>query len=172
MHVYNRQNGFALPTILITSVVMLIVLVSAIGAASSVRTALDAQYYSQLAREAAESGIIRAVDCLKSNGYTRTWSVSPSFNYLRPGTSCTGASYSSCVSSGNCFLIEEPTYRTSFESSGSTTQGNSQIVRSRGYVQVLRAGTTTIWREYESNATVRVGTSSSTTNVDAIIFGY
>ena len=64
MKIMLARQGFALPTVLIASIIMLIVLLSAATASSSIRSSLNAQYYNQLAREAAESGMARASDCL------------------------------------------------------------------------------------------------------------
>lgn len=164
----NNEKGFALPTILITSVVMLIVLVSAVGAAGSVRMALDTQYYSQLAREAAEAGVVRAIDCLKNNGYTRQWMVSPTWDELRPGSTCAGLD--SCGAS--CYLVQEPNYRTTFEVDLLYTEGDSQLIYSKGNVQLLPTGSASWQTRYESTTTARVATSTSVDDVDVIILGY
>jgi hypothetical protein len=167
-HYRENEKGFALPTILVTSVVMLIVLVSAVGAAASVRTALDTQYYSQLAREAAEAGVVRAVDCLKSNGYTQQWAVSPTWDDLRPGSTCAGLD--SC--GAGCYLVEESDHRTTFEVGQLFTEGDAKRIYSYGSVQLKPTGVSS-WRErYESVASARVASSSSVDDVEVIIFGY
>ena len=63
--------GFALPSIMIASVVMLALLATAISSVTSTRTALRSQHYEQLAREAAESGMTVATACLQSG--VNTW---------------------------------------------------------------------------------------------------
>ena len=60
--VYQKllKRGFALPTILIASVVMLLVLTTAIAGIVATRNALDDQRYTQFAKEATESGTAKA----------------------------------------------------------------------------------------------------------------
>lgn len=86
----NSSDGFALPTILLVSVVLLSILMASIGAASSSRVALDAQYYNKLASQAAESGVARAKDCLYASGYAPQWSTKALDRDLRPNTDCRG----------------------------------------------------------------------------------
>src|SRR5687768_16010565 len=83
----KTSRGFALPTVLIVSVIILIVLFSSVAAATSIRAAMDSQYYDQLAREAAEAGIARAQGCLQQSASTATWSDA---KLLTPWTNCNG----------------------------------------------------------------------------------
>jgi alpha-tubulin suppressor-like RCC1 family protein len=103
----KHKAGFALPTILIASVVMLIVLLTAVSAASGVRAALDDQYYNRLAMLAAEAGQERADSCLAASGYTATWTVN---SRLRPDTTCTGAT----ISGGDRYVTQYGNVRTTF----------------------------------------------------------
>lgn len=103
----KRLPGFALPTILISSIVMLIVLLTSVSAASSIRVALNEQHYNQLAQLAAESGLARADACLKSNNYTASWSSGAP---LRPDTTCSGA----LISGGNRYIVNNGNVRTTF----------------------------------------------------------
>lgn len=89
------KRGFALPTVLLTSTVMLIVLFAGLAAAASIRASLDEQYFQQLAREAAESGVTMAKECYAKNKTTATLSQWPNANTLRPDTDCFGATVSS-----------------------------------------------------------------------------
>lgn len=173
MHARLYQQGFALPTILITSVIMLIVLVSAASAASSVNAALDRDFYKQLAREAAESGVVRAVDCLKDNNYVAQWTTS---SRLYPGSPCTGEP-STCVAAGECDLIAplsstRSRYRTTFTvyRPSSFNVAQSQDVLSAGMVQLLRPDNS-VYEEIIVNASLRAPKSTSVDDVDAIIFG-
>src|SRR3954468_21084316 len=108
IRVFENRAGFALPTILIASMVMLIVLITSVSATSSVRSGLDGQYYTQLAREAAESGLARANGCLQDGGYVPAWNSSK----LYPNTTCSGGN--SCVNTASCFVTQRPTIRTTF----------------------------------------------------------
>lgn len=91
MEYINRSKttkyGFALPTVLIASVVMLMVMSVAVSSVVSVRTALKAQYYEQLARTAGEAGIAYANACLAKNGNVPLWSDAKP---LTPSTDCAG----------------------------------------------------------------------------------
>lgn len=149
MHKHHLSNtikrGFALPTILIASVVMLIVLLTAVQSVVSSRTALDTQYYNQLAREAAESGLVMAELCLRSNDYTPTWSDT---SQLRPNTGCAGGA--PCNDSESCFVFNSGNLRSTFFLGDATADGSGRVVvRSQGRVELLRSSTQEAWRTYE-----------------------
>ncbi len=81
----NLQYGFALPTVLIASIAMFIVLLAAVSAAVAVRTSLSDQYYNKLAQSAADAGAEYAKACLAQNNSKPLWGYS-----LRPGFTCQG----------------------------------------------------------------------------------
>lgn len=83
----RRLGGFALPTVLITSIVMLTVLLVAVTSTAAVRASLTAQYYGQLSQAASDAGTAYAKACLAANNDTPLWSDA---NPLTPGTDCTG----------------------------------------------------------------------------------
>lgn len=85
----KRQRGFALPTVLIASVVLLTVLAVSITATTAVRTALKDQYYAQLAQIAGEAGVAYAKACLAANGNVPLWTDEKP---LKPNTDCSGNS--------------------------------------------------------------------------------
>ena len=81
------QQAFALPTVLIASVVLLIVLAVSVTATATVRETLKAQYYTQLAQVAGEAGVAMAKACLAASGNVPQWTdVKP----LTPATDCLG----------------------------------------------------------------------------------
>ena len=80
-------RGFALPTVLIASVVMLIVLAVSVTSVVAVRTALKTQYYEQLAKTAGEAGVAYAKACLAKSGNIPTWTDAKP---LTPSSDCTG----------------------------------------------------------------------------------
>lgn len=82
-----RRYGFALPTVLIASVVMFIVLAAAVQSVVAVRVALKQQYYEQLAKSAGEAGVAFAQACLSQNGNIPQWTNEKP---LQPGTDCEG----------------------------------------------------------------------------------
>jgi hypothetical protein len=84
-HVYRK--GFALPTVLIASVILLSVLAVAVSATSAIRTTLKNQYYAQLAQIAGESGVAYAKACLAANGNVPQWTDAKP---LKPSTDCFG----------------------------------------------------------------------------------
>lgn len=83
----NYRGGFALPTVLIASVVMLIVLSVSVSSVAAVRTTLKTQYYEQLAKAAGEAGVAYAKACLAKNGNKPLWTDTKP---LKPGTDCAG----------------------------------------------------------------------------------
>jgi len=83
----HRSKAFALPTVLIASVVLLAVLAVSVTATASVRTALQNQYYTQLAQIAGEAGVAMAKACLAANGNVPLWTDAKP---LTPATDCSG----------------------------------------------------------------------------------
>lgn len=158
----RRQEGFALPTILIASVVMLIVLVAAVTATESVHSALDRQYYNQLAREAAESGIAVAQLCLQANSYNPTWSNSYP---LQPDKDCTGVNNNGA----SHWIINQGNIQTTFTVLAPTNQNVSQLIVATGTVQLLRPSTGQPWRTYTYDASANIGVNL---NLNTIAFGY
>ncbi|MES2631015.1 MAG: hypothetical protein V4611_03590 [Patescibacteria group bacterium] len=81
------KGGFALPTVLIASVVMLMIMALSVTSVVAVRTALKTQYYEQLAKAAGEAGIAYAKACLAQNGNVALWSDAKP---LTPSSDCSG----------------------------------------------------------------------------------
>ena len=141
-----RSKGFALPTVLIASVVMLIVLLAAISASASIRAALDSQYYNQIGKEAVESGLTLATECLKINPAPSWSDASP----LRPGSSCNGSA------TENGYVLDTPTLKTSFTVGSYSTDSNGRTtIKAKGIVSVRRASSTTETVQTFSQATSR-----------------
>ena len=84
---HKRSQAFALPTVLIASIVLLTILAVSVTATVAVRTALKSQFYVQLAQVAGESGVAYAKACLAANGNVPLWSDSKP---LTPATDCSG----------------------------------------------------------------------------------
>jgi hypothetical protein len=83
----KTSRAFALPTVLIASVVLLSILAVSVTATATVRTALQNQYYVQLAQVAGEAGVAYAKACLANNANVPQWS---SAKPLTPATDCAG----------------------------------------------------------------------------------
>lgn len=81
------KRGFALPTVLIASVILLSILTISVSATASVRTTLKTQYYQQLAQMAGEAGVAYAKACLAANGNVPLWTDAKP---LKPSTDCAG----------------------------------------------------------------------------------
>lgn len=143
------REGFALPTILIASVVMLTILTAAVTAVSSMSTSIENQYYNQLAREAAESGMARATDCLRQSPTgTPQWSnVAP----LRPNTECNG----SVISGKSEYMVTAGNVKTTFRIGvPAGTWTDSSRLSASGDIHLVRSSdTNTIWRAYTQTIT-------------------
>jgi alpha-tubulin suppressor-like RCC1 family protein len=133
------SSGFALPTVLIASIVMLIVLLSGLVAASSTNTALRQQYYNRITNEAVDSGIIMAKACIAKTG-TPQWSdASP----LRPDSGCSGSS-AACAAS-TCYLVNQSNIKTTFTVGAPTLNSDgSYMISSTGSISQYRTSTSTI----------------------------
>ena len=83
----KTSRAFALPTVLIASVVLLSILALSVTATATVRTALKNQYYNQLAQVAGEAGVAYAKSCLAASGNVPGWSDSQP---LTPASDCSG----------------------------------------------------------------------------------
>ena len=103
----SPKTGFTLPSVMIVSIIMFGVLTLAMRFVSQSASSLRDIYYSQLAREAVESGVAHATDCLKDNGYVAQWTnASP----LRQNTNCNGA----VDGSAPAFIVSGSTVRSSY----------------------------------------------------------
>ena len=125
---------------------MLIVLTSALVAATSIRAAVQQQYYDQAAREAAESGLVYAQDCLAKvagSATTSQWTNNATVK-LRTGDSCAGSSApsASCTSASppaTCFVISSGRVKTRFEAEPIVLSGVTNVIRVTSYVDVYRS---------------------------------
>lgn len=141
---YGLRQGFALPTVLIASVIMLTILFSAVSSIGSASVAINNQYYNQLAREAAESGMARAMDCVQqTQNFSPQWSnASP----LMPNTNCDG----SVIPGASQWLVNNGNTRTSF-TVGLPASGSVDSMRFAvsGNVSLVRASNqNSAWRTY------------------------
>lgn len=141
-----KSPGFALPTILIASVVMLIVLLSAITAVNGITGGLNSQYYNQLAREAAESGLAYAEKCLRASSYTPTWTDAVP---LKPDVDCNGAALGGGFSK---YVISTANLRTTYVVKRPTTgTASSLYIVSTGTVELVRTSAPdSPWRTFSA----------------------
>lgn len=167
------SDGFALPTILLVATVMLIVLTASIAAAAASRVSLDSQYYNQLAQQAAQSGLNRANECLKSNGYAPQWATSATNRDLRPDSDCSGvtigAAYASpyVVGTGGSNPSNMRT-KYSVEAPSGTAVGS--ILRIIGTTELVRTSSpNSVWRSYEQSLYLRIEPPKTITCPDGFI---
>lgn len=162
MFTKNRpSDGFALPTILIASVVMLAVLLVSVQAVAASRVALNDQYYNQLAREAAESGANMAEECLKRFEREPIWDGKT----LTPQTDCYGtvntsisATLTNTSSISSTFVVSSPTDRTPTNSKFTST-GTVQLKRANG----------SVFKTYQYTAHASTGTAMQ---INGVAFGF
>lgn len=78
------QKGYAMPMVILTTGLVMVIMLSVLQNALSVKISLDDQYYTMLAKESSEAGLVKAVGCYK--GGTTNWTT------LKPEDSCLGSS--------------------------------------------------------------------------------
>lgn len=129
----HRQlsQGFVLPTVIITAVVMLGVLVAVLSMVTSTSSSLSTQYFEALAADAAESAASAAEVCLEGKMMTMS-------TVLKPNTDCTGA-----VVSGRSEYVLTANgttrpYRTSYTAQLDSITSTSSIVKLTGIVERIR----------------------------------
>ena len=128
---------------------------------------MDAQYYDQLAREAAESGIAKAQGCLQQSAAIPQWTDAKP---LRPWTNCSGDPYGTetcpATAASNtkaaCGVLVTSTVRTSFSVGLPTTSPSGvQILTSNSEVYLIRSTDKTTSRTYADSASASVGANVS-----------
>ncbi len=104
----KEQRGFALPTVMIASVVMLMVLLSGLTSSSSINTAIRNQYDTKQLRLAVQSGTAMMHSCLAKSYNQAAWTT---LKPLKPNTDCNGDP----VSGASQYVLDTPSLKTSFE---------------------------------------------------------
>jgi alpha-tubulin suppressor-like RCC1 family protein len=158
------HSGFALPTILVASTVMLVVLASTLTVVSSTTlVAMETRHYTLLARNASQSGLAMARACLQSNNYVPQWTNA---NPLRPNTNCQGA-----VQTGLSPSIHvEGNVQLRFSVPAPETLANGvQRINVNGYSDRLRTSSGIVWRSYSDAV---YATISAQTSFNNVTFGY
>lgn len=164
----RRNRGFALPTILILTVILLMILLGAIGAMSTVRQSLVTQQYTRLAQLAAESGVNYAVDCLSGAEMLPEAVWKSDTAKITPVTSCSGE----VLPDNSNYVMEDMEanrLRTTFVVDKPKVKDGAMVMTSTGYVEILRASDTKPWKTYTYYANVKIGTDLGKVDV---YFGY
>ena len=136
------RTGFALPTILLTSTILMIVLAIAATAATSISTSLSNQYYRQVAHEAAESGAIYASGCLKDNNNNADWKTNS--KTLQPNTDCSG----NAISGVSHYIVNTSSVRSTFVVDSTTVNAAVTQMHVTGTIELLRPSDGTVWQSY------------------------
>lgn len=144
----RQHKGFALPTVLIASVVLLTILAVSVTATTSARTALKNQYYTQLAQIAGEAGAAFALACLQANGNVPQWTAP-----LTPSTNCAGAVQAGYPTS----VTLNGNVRSSFSvpvltGSNIDSDGRAVTIPQSGFVELLRESNGDVFRTYRQPA--------------------
>ena len=143
------RRGFALPTVLIASIVLLTILAVSVTATAAVRTTLKNQYYSQLAKAAGEAGVVYAKSCLAQNENEPQWSNAKP---LTPATDCAGDLIGSptCPGDTACSVTVSGNVRSSFSVPEPTldSDGKAVTIANNGYVDITRTSDGSIWKTY------------------------
>lgn len=133
------SRAFALPSVMIASIVMFIVLGVAISSVSSVRNSLKDQFYQNIAKEASESGLAVASACI-SEGIT-------SWSQIIPSSSCQHQSGKPSASTAEDWIIDKPEYRVTYVVKKDNNINDNYI--STGRVELKRASNGSAWNVYE-----------------------
>lgn len=153
----RKSRGFALPTVLMASIIMLMVLVAAVTSTAAVRVALRTQYYNQLSQQASEAGVVYAKECIKANGGTPGWTDAKP---LKPGTDCNGdpiAAGLDCAATpkdARCsVMVVDSNTIISFSVARPLQDSNGAFnnIQSTGGVNLLRSSDSTVWRQYSKS---------------------
>ena len=157
------DRAFALPTVLITSVVMLTVLLSALTASSSISAGLKNQYLNQLARTASQSGMTMAKACMEGNDGTITWTNDKP---LKPNTDCDGTETISCpitATAAACYVLKAGNYRTSFKVKVLTDEDdNPTDISAEGIIREVRKTSGEVIRESKTSLKAKLQGVTST----------
>lgn len=164
----HRQKAFALPTVLVSSVIMLMVLVAAVSITIALRTSLDEGRYNRLAEMAAEAGTSYAQACIEANSGTVTWTnVKP----LKPETDCNG----DVVVGRLAYVLQRSDFQTSFSVPRPVLGAGNEplVVSATGKVELRRKSNgSIIWKTFNSTDTVALGGQTDATPVGGSIEGY
>lgn len=133
-----RTKGFALPTVLVLSLVLLIIGLSTLQVGSALSRSLSDQHWDRLAKEAAQAGVAYASSCLKTSG--AAWGT----NKLDPGTTCQGTVNGAAANYAFSSSGDQPRWTAYFEvspvtngtdgKSRATSTGRVQLISEAGYI--------------------------------------
>ena len=147
----HHRHGFALPTVLIASIVMLAILVTGLVSGVAASTALRTQGYQRLADLASESGAEMARACLNASYQRVTWTVSKP---LTPATNCNG----DIVASQSAYVVDANGIRTAFQVPPPETAAGVYTIVTNGTLERIRTSNGQAWRTQKSVNRMKVAT--------------
>ena len=152
---FRNSKAFALPAVLISSIVMLIVMLSAVTSTVAVRVSLDSQYYNQLSRIAGDAGTAYAKACLAQNGGVAKWSDAKP---LMPNTDCSGDQLAgfTCTTANQLteprcsVMVADGNTVASFSVKAPTVDSGGKAVgtNSVGDIKKVTSTSNSVWRRY------------------------
>lgn len=148
-----RSFGFALPTILIASVVMIIVMLAGVQVVASIRVTLDNNYYNKMAEETAQAGITKAVECVKAFS-SNEWDNGGSSGPLTPNSKCNGTD-------GGGYLISNSKVRSTYSVDQPVSSGNDVVISVNSTVELLRTSNSQPWKIFTSAQNAKLNLDAS-----------
>ena len=146
------EHAFALPTVLIVSVILLMLLVTGISSTVAVNNGLRDQYYTKLAELASDAGTAFAYACLTANDNDITWTDETP---LRPNTDCNGV----VNGSASAYVLNQSDIRTYFVV--------GENMEAKGYTEGIRTTTNLAWRVWTTGSVNAVQVPSGGTSLPA-----
>ncbi len=129
----KEQNGFILPMIVVTGLVLMVVMAFTLQTISISRDNLINQRAQLLARQAAESGLARAQQCLQASNQVIRWTNSKP---LKPNTNCQG----DLISGMSEYITNVDGYRSRFEVYPADAQDDFRTASAIGFIEVASGG--------------------------------
>lgn len=139
-----KRGGFTLPAVLVSSIVLMLLLIGATQISAATVRALREQYYTQLAREAAEAGAERIGECIRTGHFHPAATITPK-------TDCEGTDFSW----GKQYLFEEGGIRTSFKGVY-ITSGGARLAQTIGQVELTRKSDGVVYATYTATSRQQV----------------
>lgn len=146
------NKAFALPVVLVLSLVLLTLGLSVLQVTSSVSRTLADQNWSRLAKEAAQAGVVYTTSCIKqvASINASTWAG------LNPGTKCDGTTNGASSYYAESASGELPKWRAKFAVGSITTPTDGKPrIKVTGILELL-SDTSIVTKTYTSDSQVLV----------------
>lgn len=158
MKIRRSERGFALPTIVLASVILMMVLAGALSIGASNNVVLREQYNNQLMREASEAGLQYATACYYQVVTTATAAQWPNAGTLDTGDDCygtpmAGTNCGTLNATSACYVMSNSTTHTRFSVSyvPDATSATAVSFSAVGYVDKIRTSDGTAYSTLQTN---------------------